>query len=178
MRREMTASETPVQNSSSKKRKTGEGPSKEVPDKPTRITPTQPAPRRQRPFQDLYDKLSKDIGTGPAKEIFLLKHQVNETNVLRNKLKEQHKKNKELIAYVTEQTRFVRFQQSGMEKLYRIVRELCAKAEIEPMFSTTDIFDYEKFKVEEENRKAENAERKKRRLESAVDVNEDDESDE
>ncbi|MFS8034575.1 hypothetical protein Hanom_Chr17g01582771 [Helianthus anomalus] len=65
-----------------------------------------------------------------------------------------------------------------MEKMYRLIRELCAKAEVQPMFSATDIFDYKKFNVEEDNRKSEEAERKKRRLESAVNVNEDDERDE
>ncbi|KAJ0530079.1 hypothetical protein HanLR1_Chr10g0363021 [Helianthus annuus] len=172
--------ETTPSKSPSKKRKTWEGSSKDSPVKQTPITqpPPRQAPRRSRPFQDLYDRLSKDTGAGPTKEICILKHQVNDTNVLREKLKQQRKKNKELHAFVTEQTRFIRFQQDGMTKMYEMIKELYSKAEMEPRFSSEDLFRFDKFKEEEEKRKAENAERKERRLESTVNVNEDDESEE
>ncbi|MFS7988169.1 hypothetical protein Hanom_Chr11g01031481 [Helianthus anomalus] len=66
-----------------KKKNTYEGPSRFPQVKPTRISKPLVPPQRIRPFQDLYDKLVKDIGAGPAKEICILKHQVNDTNVLR-----------------------------------------------------------------------------------------------
>ncbi|XP_035832882.1 uncharacterized protein LOC118481756 [Helianthus annuus] len=148
--------EAPSKSPPQKRKKTGEGSSRSVPAK----SRPQQAPRRPHPFQELYDKLSKDIGIGTTQEIFLLKHQVSDTNVIREKLREQRKRNRELHAYVSEQTSFVRFQQDGMEKMYRMIRELCAKVEVQPMFSVSDIFDYEKFKVEEDKRKAEEAEKK------------------
>ncbi|MFS8022316.1 hypothetical protein Hanom_Chr16g01438051 [Helianthus anomalus] len=81
-------------------------------------------------------------------------------------------------AYVTEQSKFIRFQQHGIKKLYRMMKKICAKIEIEPMFSFAEIFDFEKFKEDETNRKAKEAEAKKRRLESSEKVTEGDESDE
>ncbi|MFS7936177.1 hypothetical protein Hanom_Chr05g00412421 [Helianthus anomalus] len=96
---EPSASNTPPP----KKKKTDEGSSNHPQVKSTRISQPPVPLQRIRPFQDLYDKLAKDIGAGPAKEICILKHQVNATNILREKLKEQHKKNREMHAYVTEQ---------------------------------------------------------------------------
>ncbi|MFS7988170.1 hypothetical protein Hanom_Chr11g01031491 [Helianthus anomalus] len=81
-------------------------------------------------------------------------------------------------AYVTEQSKFIRFQQHGIEKLYRMMKKICAKIEIEPMFSFAEIFDFEAFKEEETKRKEKEAEAKKRRLESTEKVTEGDESDE
>ncbi|MFS8002884.1 hypothetical protein Hanom_Chr13g01207321 [Helianthus anomalus] len=68
---------TPSKYPSKKKRKTGEGSSKDALVNPTPVTqpPPQQAPRRPR-------RLSKEIRAGPANEIYILKHQVNYTNVL------------------------------------------------------------------------------------------------
>ncbi|MFS7987246.1 hypothetical protein Hanom_Chr11g01020191 [Helianthus anomalus] len=139
-----------------KKKKTDEGPSRFPQVKPTRISKPPVPPQRIRPFQDLYDKLVKDIGV----------------------LKEKRKKNKELHAYVTEQSKYIRFQQHGIEKLYIMMKKICAKVEIEPMFSFAEIFDFEAFEEEETNRKKKEAEAKKRRLESTEKVTEGDDSDE
>ncbi|MFS7890140.1 hypothetical protein Hanom_Chr00s000007g01615271 [Helianthus anomalus] len=147
-----------------KKKKTDEGPSRFPQVKPIRISKPPVPPQRIHPFQDLFDKLVKDIGAGPAKEICILKHQVNDTNILREKLKEQRKKNREMHAYVTEQTKYVRFQQHGIEKLYRMMKKI--------------FFDFEAFKEEETKRKEKEAEAKKRRLESIEKVTEGDDSDE
>ncbi|MFS7955114.1 hypothetical protein Hanom_Chr07g00638811 [Helianthus anomalus] len=51
-------------------------------------------------------------------------------------MKDQRKKNKELHAYVSGQSQYIRFQQHGIEKLFRMM-SICAKIEIEPMFSFT-----------------------------------------
>ncbi|MFS7997514.1 hypothetical protein Hanom_Chr12g01142681 [Helianthus anomalus] len=63
--------EVPIKSPPQNKKKTGEGSSRDVPTKPTPITQSQQAPRRACPFQELYDKLSKDMEVGPAKEICL-----------------------------------------------------------------------------------------------------------
>ncbi|MFS7968627.1 hypothetical protein Hanom_Chr09g00799841 [Helianthus anomalus] len=97
-------------------------------------------------------------------------------NILREKLKDQRKKNREMHAYVTGQSQYIRFQQHGIEKLYRMMKKICEKIEIEPMFSFADIFDFEAFKEEEANRKKKEVETKKRRLESTEKVTEGDES--
>ncbi|MFS7999597.1 hypothetical protein Hanom_Chr12g01168241 [Helianthus anomalus] len=81
-------------------------------------------------------------------------------------------------AYVTSQSQYIRFQQHGIEKINRMMKNICAKIEIEPMFSFTEIFDFEAFKEEETNRKKKEAETKKRRLESTEKVTEWDDSDE
>ncbi|MFS8003884.1 hypothetical protein Hanom_Chr13g01219091 [Helianthus anomalus] len=171
---EPSASKTPP----SKKKKTDEGSSKPPQVKPTRITQHAAPPQRIRPFQDLYDKLVKDISAGPVKEICILKHQVNDTNILREKLQEKRKKNREMHAYVFEQSNFIRFQQHGIEKLYRMMKKICAKTKIEPMFSFVELFDFDKFKEDEINRKAKEADAKKRHLESTEKLTEGDESDE
>ncbi|MFS7936176.1 hypothetical protein Hanom_Chr05g00412411 [Helianthus anomalus] len=59
-----------------------------------------------------------------------------------------------------------------------MMKQICAKIEIELMFSFAEIFDFEKFKEEETNRKAKEAEAKKRRLESTEKVTKGDDSDE
>ncbi|MFS7929862.1 hypothetical protein Hanom_Chr04g00337411 [Helianthus anomalus] len=118
-----------------KKKSTDEGPSRFPQVKPTRISKPPVPPQRVRLFQDLYDKLVKEIGPTSAKEICLLKNQVNDTNILREKLKDQRKKNKEMNAYVAKQSKFIRFQQNGIEKLYTMMKSICAKIEIESMFS-------------------------------------------
>ncbi|MFS7930043.1 hypothetical protein Hanom_Chr04g00339511 [Helianthus anomalus] len=87
-----------------KKKSTYEGRSRFPQMKPTRISKPPVPPQRIRPFQVLYDKLVKEIGATPAKEICLLKNQVNDTNFMREKLKDQRKKNKEMHAYVTLQS--------------------------------------------------------------------------
>ncbi|MFS8027756.1 hypothetical protein Hanom_Chr16g01502441 [Helianthus anomalus] len=76
---EPSASKSPLP----KKKKTDEGSSKHPQVKPTRISKPPVPPQRICSFQDQYDKLVKDIGAGPAKEICILKHQVNDTNILR-----------------------------------------------------------------------------------------------
>ncbi|MFS7929074.1 hypothetical protein Hanom_Chr04g00328291 [Helianthus anomalus] len=81
-------------------------------------------------------------------------------------------------AYVAKQSKFIRFQQQGIEKLYRMIRSICAKTEIEPMFSFEEVFDFDAFIEEESTRKAKEVEAKKRRLESTEKVIEGDESDE
>ncbi|MFS7929133.1 hypothetical protein Hanom_Chr04g00328921 [Helianthus anomalus] len=78
-----------------KKKKTDEGSSRVPLVKPTRISKPPVPPQRVRPFQELYDKLTKETGPSAAKEICLLKNQVNDTNILREKIKDQRKKNKE-----------------------------------------------------------------------------------
>ncbi|MFS7905626.1 hypothetical protein Hanom_Chr01g00049901 [Helianthus anomalus] len=147
-----------------KKKSTGEGPSRFPQVKPTRISKPPVPPQR--------------IGPTSAKEICLLKNQVNDTNILREKLKDQRKKNREMHAYVTGQSQYIRFQQHGIEKLYKMMKKICAKIEIEPMFSFAYIFDFEAFKEEEANWKKKEAETKKHRLESTEKVTEGDESDE
>ncbi|MFS7945774.1 hypothetical protein Hanom_Chr06g00528131 [Helianthus anomalus] len=59
-----------------------------------------------------------------------------------------------------------------------MMKKICAKIEIEPMFSFTEIFDFQAFKEEETHRKKKEAEAKKRRLESTEKVTEGDDSDE
>ncbi|MFS7929419.1 hypothetical protein Hanom_Chr04g00332341 [Helianthus anomalus] len=162
----------------SKKKTTDEGSSRVRLVKPTWISKPPVPPQRVRSFQELYDKLVKEIGPSAAKEICLLKNQVNDTNILREKLKDQRKKNKEMNAYVAKQSKFIKFQQQGIEKLYRMIRSTCAKKEIEPMFSFEEIFDFDAFIEEETARKAKEVEAKKRRLESTEKVTEGDESDE
>ncbi|MFS7969068.1 hypothetical protein Hanom_Chr09g00804831 [Helianthus anomalus] len=81
-------------------------------------------------------------------------------------------------AYVAKQSKFIRFQQHGIEKLYIMMKNICVKIEIEPMFSFAEIFDFETFMEEETNRKAKEAEANKRRLESTERVTEGDDSDE
>ncbi|KAM0011591.1 hypothetical protein Hdeb2414_s0061g00762871 [Helianthus debilis subsp. tardiflorus] len=136
----------------------GQGPSKVSPVKPTRISKPPVVPQRLRPFQDLYDKLIKDTGPSVAKEICLLKNQVNDTNILREKLKDQRKKNKDMTAYMAKQAKFIRFQQAGLKKLYRMMRGICEKTKIEPMFTFDEIFDFEAFIQEETARKEKEAE--------------------
>ncbi|MFS7925258.1 hypothetical protein Hanom_Chr04g00282521 [Helianthus anomalus] len=161
------------------KKKTTEEESPRVPlVKPTRISRPPVPLQRVRPFQELYDKLIKEISPSIAKEICLLKNQVNDTNILREKLKDQRKKNKEMNAYMCKQSKFIRFQQMGIEKVYRIMRSMCAKMEIEPMFSFEEVFDFDVFIEEETTRKAKEAKAKKKRLESTERVTEGDESDE
>ncbi|XP_022007559.1 uncharacterized mitochondrial protein AtMg00810-like [Helianthus annuus] len=63
-----------------------------------------------------------------------------------------------------------RFQQHGIEKLYRMMKNICAKIEIEPMFPFSEIFDFEAFKEEEAKRKKKETETKKRHLESTEKV--------
>ncbi|MFS7969362.1 hypothetical protein Hanom_Chr09g00808291 [Helianthus anomalus] len=79
-----------------KKKSTDEGPSRFPQVKPRISKPLVP-PQRVRPFQDLHDKLVKEIGPISAKKICLLKNQVNDTNILREKLQDQRKKNKEMM---------------------------------------------------------------------------------
>ncbi|KAJ0604370.1 hypothetical protein HanHA300_Chr02g0049031 [Helianthus annuus] len=155
-----------------------EGTPKVSPVKPTRISKPPVVPQRLRPFQDLYDRLIKDTGPSVAKEICLLKNQVNDTNILREKLKDQRKKNKEMTAYMAKQAKFVRFQQASLEKLYRMMRGICEKANIEPMFTFDEIFDFEAFIQEEMARKEKEAEAKKKRLESVDKALEGNESEE
>ncbi|KAJ0450404.1 hypothetical protein HanHA300_Chr15g0555931 [Helianthus annuus] len=155
-----------------------EGTSKVSPVKPTRISKPPVVPQRLRPFQDLYDRLIKDTGPSVAKEICLLKNQVNDTNILREKLKDQRKKNKEMKEYMAKQAKFVRFQQASLEKLYRMMRGICEKANIEPMFTFDEIFDFEAFIQEETARKEKEAEAKKKRLESVDKALEGNESEE
>ncbi|MFS7961554.1 hypothetical protein Hanom_Chr08g00716481 [Helianthus anomalus] len=62
--------------------------------------------------------------------------------------------------------------------MYRILKAVCSKIDMEPMLSISEVFDYEKFKEGEEKRKAEEVETKNRCLESTVNVTEGDESDE
>ncbi|MFS7999596.1 hypothetical protein Hanom_Chr12g01168231 [Helianthus anomalus] len=50
-----------------KKKSTDEGPSRFPQVKPTRISKPPVPPQRIRPFQDLHDKLVKEIGATPAK---------------------------------------------------------------------------------------------------------------
>ncbi|MFS8001056.1 hypothetical protein Hanom_Chr13g01185761 [Helianthus anomalus] len=113
-----------------------QGPSKVSPVKPTRISKPPVVPQRLHPFQDLYDKLIIDIGPAVAKEICLLKNQVNDTNILREKLKDQRKKNKDMTAYMAKQSKFIIFQQAGLEKIYRMMQGMCEKMKIEPMFTS------------------------------------------
>ncbi|MFS8003838.1 hypothetical protein Hanom_Chr13g01218591 [Helianthus anomalus] len=161
-----------------KKMPTDEGPSRVPLVKPTRISKPPVPPQRVRLFQELYDKLVKETGPASAKEIFLLKNQVNDTNILREKLKYQRKKNKEMNAYVAKQSKFIRFQQQGIEKLYIMIRSICDKIEIAHMFSFEEVFDFDAFIEEETTRKAKEVEAKKRLLESTEKVTEGDESDE
>ncbi|MFS7966328.1 hypothetical protein Hanom_Chr09g00772511 [Helianthus anomalus] len=161
-----------------KKKPADEGPSRVPLVKPTRISKPTVPPQRVHPFQELYDKLVKETGPNSTKEICLLKNQVNDTNILREKLKDQRKKNKEMIAYVAKQSKFIIFQQQGIEKLYRMMKSICAKIEIGPMFSFAEVFDFDAFMEEEINRKAKEAEAKKRCLESTERVTEGDESNE
>ncbi|MFS7968161.1 hypothetical protein Hanom_Chr09g00794221 [Helianthus anomalus] len=128
-----------------KKKPTDEGSSRVPLVKPTRISKPPVPPQRARPFQELYDKLVKETGPSAAKDICLLKNQVNDTNNLREKLRDQRKMNKEMNAYVAKQSKFIRFQQMAIEKLYRIMKSICAKLEIEPMFSFAEIFDFDTF---------------------------------
>ncbi|MFS7926511.1 hypothetical protein Hanom_Chr04g00297891 [Helianthus anomalus] len=158
-----------------KKKPTEEGSSRVPLVKPTRISKPPVTPQRVRTFQEHYDKLVKETGPSVAKEICLLKNQVNNTNILREKLKDQRKKNKEMNAYVAKQSKFIRFHQMGIEKLYRMMRSMCAKMEIEPMFSFEEFFNFDAFIEEETTRKAKEAEAKKRRLESTEKVTEGDE---
>ncbi|MFS7977430.1 hypothetical protein Hanom_Chr10g00903871 [Helianthus anomalus] len=65
-----------------------------------------------------------------------------------------------------------------MEMLYRILKAVFSKIDMEPMFSIAEVFNNKKFKEDEAKRKAEEAEIKKTRLKSAVNVTEGDESDE
>ncbi|XP_022024046.1 uncharacterized protein LOC110924335 [Helianthus annuus] len=160
------------------KKTTDERSSKVSPVKPTRFSKPPVPPQRVRPFQELYDKLIKDTGPSVAKEICLLKNQVNDTNILREKIKDQRKKNKEMNAYMAKQSKFIRFQQMGIEKLYRMMRNMCEQMKIKPMFSFDEILDFETFIEEETARKEKEAETKKRRLESVEKVTEGDESDE
>ncbi|MFS7926217.1 hypothetical protein Hanom_Chr04g00294441 [Helianthus anomalus] len=81
-------------------------------------------------------------------------------------------------AFLAKQSKFIRFQQQGIEKLYRMMKSICAKIEIEPMFSFAEVLDFDTFMEEETNRKANEVEAKKRRLESTEKVTEGDESDE
>ncbi|MFS8033828.1 hypothetical protein Hanom_Chr17g01574171 [Helianthus anomalus] len=81
-------------------------------------------------------------------------------------------------AYLTSQSQYIRFQQHGIEKLYRMMMNICPKIEIEPVFSFAEIFDFKAFKEVETNRKKKEAEAKKRRLESTEKVTEGDYSDE
>ncbi|XP_021979976.1 uncharacterized protein LOC110876107 [Helianthus annuus] len=154
------------------------GPSKVSPVKPTRVSKPPVPPQRVRPFQELYDKLIKDTGPLVAKEICLLKNQVNDTNFLREKIKDQRKKNKEMNAYMAKQCKFIRFQQAGLEKMYRMMRNMCEQMKVKPMFSFEEIFDFEAFMEEETARKEKEAEAKKKRLESVERVTEGNESDE
>ncbi|XP_021995836.1 uncharacterized protein LOC110893021 [Helianthus annuus] len=154
------------------------GPSKVSPVKPTKISKPPVPPQRVRPFQELYDKLIKDTGPSVAKEICLLKNQVNDTNLLREKIKDQRKKNKEMTAYMAKQSKFIRFQQAGLEKMYRMMRNMCEQMKVKPMFSFEEIFDFEGFVEEENTRKEKEAEAKKKRLESVDKVSEGNESDE
>ncbi|MFS7968628.1 hypothetical protein Hanom_Chr09g00799851 [Helianthus anomalus] len=78
-----------------KKKSTVEGPSKFPQVKPTRISKPPVPPQRVRPFQDLYDKLVKEIGPTSAKEICLLKNQVNDTNIQREN---HNKKNPKFLS--------------------------------------------------------------------------------
>ncbi|KAJ0523901.1 hypothetical protein HanIR_Chr10g0498791 [Helianthus annuus] len=155
-----------------------QGPSNVSPVKPTRISRPPVAPQRLRPFQELYDKLIKDSGPSVAKEICLLKNQVNDTNILREKIKDQRKKNKDMTAYMAKQSKFIRFQQAGLEKMYRMMRGMCEKMKIEPMFTFDEIFDFDAFIEEETSRKEKEAESKKKRLESVDKISEGDESEE
>ncbi|MFS7929870.1 hypothetical protein Hanom_Chr04g00337461 [Helianthus anomalus] len=161
-----------------KKKSIDEGPSRFPQVKPTRISKPPVPPQRVRPFQDLYDKLVKEIGPTSAKEISLLKNQVNDTKILREKLKDQRNKNKEMNAYVAKQSKFIRFQQNEIEKLYTMMKSICAKIEIEPMFSFAEVFDFDAFMEEETTRKAKEAKAKKKHLESTEKVSEGEESDE
>ncbi|XP_022024961.1 DNA ligase 1-like [Helianthus annuus] len=154
------------------------GSSKVSPVKPTSISKPPVPPQRVRPFQELYDKLIKDTGPSVAKEICLLKNQVNDTNFLREKIKDQRKKNKEMNAYMAKQSKFIRFQQAGLEKMYRMMRNMCEQMKVKPMFSFEEIFDFEAFMEEETTRKEKEAEAKKKRLESVEKVTEGNESDE
>ncbi|MFS8002278.1 hypothetical protein Hanom_Chr13g01200251 [Helianthus anomalus] len=81
---------TPGKSPTRKKRKTGKGSSKDVESKPTSSTRTPPPPPTNgaRPLEELFDHLSREIGSYLAKEFCLLKNQVNDTNMLREKLKE------------------------------------------------------------------------------------------
>ncbi|MFS7914660.1 hypothetical protein Hanom_Chr02g00156171 [Helianthus anomalus] len=72
-----------------KKKSTDEGPCRFLQVKPTRISKPPVPPQRIRPFQELYDKIVKEIGATPVKETCLLKNQVNDTNILREKLQDQ-----------------------------------------------------------------------------------------
>ncbi|MFS7994293.1 hypothetical protein Hanom_Chr12g01104191 [Helianthus anomalus] len=161
-----------------KKKQTDEGSSRVPLVKPTKISKPQVPPQRVQPFQELYDKLINETGPSTAKEICLLKNQVNDTNILREKIKDQRKKKKEMNAYMAKQSKFVRFQQMGIEKLYRMMRSTCEQIEIEPMFSFEEIFDFDAFVDEETTRKVKETEVKKRHLESTEKVTEGDESDE
>ncbi|XP_021971775.1 DNA ligase 1-like [Helianthus annuus] len=154
------------------------GPSKVSPVKPTRVSKPPVPPQRVRPFQELYDKLIKDTGPSVAKEICLLKNQVNDTNFLREKIKDQRKKNKEMNAYMAKQSKFIRFQQVGLEKMYGMMRNMCEQMKVKPMFSFEELFDFEGFVEEENARKEKEAEAKKKRLESVEKVAEGNVSDE
>ncbi|KAJ0827439.1 hypothetical protein HanRHA438_Chr17g0825731 [Helianthus annuus] len=83
-----------------------------------------------------------------------------------------------MTAYMAKQAKFIRFQQAGLEKLYRMMRGICEKTKIEPMFSFDEVFDFDAFIEAETARKEKEAEAKKRRLESVNKVSEGDESDE
>ncbi|MFS7938238.1 hypothetical protein Hanom_Chr05g00437041 [Helianthus anomalus] len=72
-------------------------------------------------------------------------------------------------AYVAKQSKFIRFQQHGIKKLYRMMKSICAKIEIEPMLSFAEVFDFDAFMEEETTIKANEAEAKKKRLDSRVD---------
>ena len=56
-------------------------------------------------------------------------------------------------AYMAKQSKFIRFQQAGLEKMYRMMRGMCEKMKIEPMFTFDEIFDFDAFIQEETTRK-------------------------
>ncbi|MFS7951976.1 hypothetical protein Hanom_Chr07g00601581 [Helianthus anomalus] len=80
--------------------------------------------------------------------------------------------------YMAKQSKFIRFQQMGLEKMYRMMKNVCEQLKIKPMFSFDEIFDFEAFIQEETVRKEKESEGKKRRLESVEKATVGDESDE
>ncbi|MFS7952305.1 hypothetical protein Hanom_Chr07g00605431 [Helianthus anomalus] len=98
--------------------------------------------------------------------------------MLREKLKEQRKKNKELHGFVSEQSKFLRFQHKGMIKMHEMLQRRKRGSNLELKYLGEDLFNFDNFKEKEEKSRAAEATKKKKRLESVVDVKEEGDNEE